>query len=86
MNNESERIAYFDGEPDAQAAAGVLRELGYTAEVHRCTDEPYAETVKKFFEGAIGNFEKNAVVTSDADPDSFQRIITEHGGRVAYGV
>jgi hypothetical protein len=80
------RIAYFDGEPDAQAAAQVLQELGFTAQVYRCTDESYTQTIRKFFDGEIGNFEKNAALTSDADAESFQTIITRHHGRVAYGI
>jgi len=48
-------VAYFDGEPDAWAAAQVLEDLGFNAEVQRCTDEPYTETVKKFF-GRNGQF------------------------------
>lgn len=79
------QIAYFDGEPDAQAAAQVLQELGFNAEVHRCTDETYAETVKKFFDGVTGNFERNAVVESDADPESFETVVMRHHGRVTEG-
>jgi hypothetical protein len=80
------RIAYFDGEPDAQAAADVLQTLGFEAVVHRCTDETYTETVRKFFEGKSGNFERNAVLESDADPESFETVIIRHHGRVARGI
>ena len=80
------RTAYFDGEPTAEAAAQVLRELGFKAVVHRCTNESYADTVKKFFRGEIGNFERNAVVESDADAVSFETVIIRHHGRVARGV
>lgn len=80
------RVAYFDGEPGADAAAQVLRELGFTAVVHRCTDESYTETVKKFFRGEIGNFEQNAAVESDADAVTFETVIYRHHGRVARGV
>jgi hypothetical protein len=79
-------IAYFDGEPDAQAAAQVIQELGFNAVVQPCTTETYGETIKKFFQGASGYFERGAVVDSDADPESFQIIITRHHGRVARGV
>jgi hypothetical protein len=86
-NDTSKLMAFFDGEPDAWAAAQVLKELGYTAEVHRCTEEPYAQTAREFFEGEIGDFEKNAIVVSDdADPEAFQSIMTRHGGRVAQGI
>lgn len=80
------RTAYFDGEPDALAAAQVLQELGFKAVVRRCTNETYTETVKKFFYGATGNFERNAVVRSDADPEAFETVIVRHHGRVARGV
>ena len=80
------RSAYFDGEPDAQAAADVLHELGFEAVVHLCTNEPYTETVLKFFEGKSGNFERNAELKSDADPESFETVITRHHGRVARGI
>jgi hypothetical protein len=85
-NVSQRRIAYFDGEPGAQAAAQVLQELGFTAVVHRCTDEPYAATIRKFFDGEIRNFEINAVVESDADPESFETVILRHHGRPARGV
>ena len=80
------RIAYFDGEPGAQAAAQVLQELGFKAVVRRCTSESYAETVEKFFDGEIRNFEINAVVESDADPETFETVILRHHGRPAQGV
>jgi hypothetical protein len=80
-------VAYFDGEPDAWAAAHVLGELGFNAEVQRCTDEPYTETVKKFFLGQTDNFEKNAALLSDdADPKSFETVVIRHHGRPAQGV
>lgn len=80
------RTAYFTAEPDAWAAAQVLHELGFNAEVQRCGTETYEETVKKFFVGEIGNYEKNAIVESDADPESFQTVIIRHHGRVAEGI
>ena len=80
------RSAYFDGEPDAQAAAQVLQDLGFRAAVHSCTDESYTDTVRKFFEGKSGNFGRNAVLRSDADPESFETVIIRHHGRVTRGI
>lgn len=80
------QTAYFDGEPEAWAAAQVLRDLGFNAEVHRVGTETYEQTVKKFFRGEIGNYETNAIVESDADPESFETVILRHYGRVAHGV
>lgn len=80
------QTAYFDGEPDAWAAAQVLHELGFKAEVHRVGTETYKETVKKFFLGETGNYETNAIVESDADPKSFETVIIRHHGRVAQGI
>lgn len=39
------RTAYFNGKPDALAAAQVLQDLGFKSVVHRCTTETYTETV-----------------------------------------
>jgi hypothetical protein len=75
--------AFFDGEPDAKAAAQVLQDLGFTAEVIRCTDEPYAETVKKFYTGEVAGDEKNALVKSDADRGAFETVILRHHGRMS---
>lgn len=80
------QTAYFDGEPDAWAAVQVLHELGFNAEVHRVGTETYEQTVKKFFQGEIGNYETNAIVESDADPESFETVIIRHHGRVAQGI
>jgi hypothetical protein len=79
-------VAYFDGEPDAWAAAQVLKDLGFKAEVQLCTDESYTETVKKFFLGETDNFEKNAALLSDADPKSFETVVIRHHGRPTEGV
>jgi hypothetical protein len=80
-------VAYFDGEPDAWAASQVLKDLGFTAEVQRLTDETYTETVKKFFLGQTDNFEKNAALLSDdADPKVFETVVIRHHGRPAQGV
>jgi len=80
------RTAYFDAEPDAWAAASVLHELGYNAEVHRVGTETYAENVKKFFEGESSGFETNAIVESDAEPEAFEQVIIRHHGRPAQGI
>ncbi len=81
------RTAYFDGEPDAWAAANALHELGYSAEVHHVGTETYKETVKKFFEGEIGEFETNAILQSDdAEPEAFEQVIIRHHGRPAIGI
>ncbi|MGZ3496905.1 MAG: hypothetical protein ACXWNK_16510 [Vulcanimicrobiaceae bacterium] len=72
--------AYFNAEPDALAAAQVLRDLGFTADVRLCGTEPYDERVKKFFEGQGSIFGTNAVVESDADAEAFATVITRHHG------
>jgi hypothetical protein len=80
-------IAYFEDEPDAEAAASMLKELGFTATVHSCTTEKYSDMVKKFFRGEIGLYEKDAVLESDdAAPDSFETIVIRHHGRPAQGI
>jgi hypothetical protein len=77
------RSAYFEDEPDAQAAAIVLRDLGFNAVVRSCTTDTYAQTVGKFFRGEIGNWENNAVLSSDdASYNSFETAIIRHRGRV----
>ena len=80
------RTAFFDAEPDAWAAANALRELGYNAEIHRVGTESYKENVKKFFEGESGEFETNAILESDAEPQAFEEVIIRHHGRPAQGV
>jgi hypothetical protein len=61
--------AYFEDEPDAEAAAGVLQDLSYA--------------IAKFYRGEIGDNENNAVLLSDEAPyDSFTTVVTRHGGRV----
>ena len=77
------RVAYFEDEPDAEAAASMLRELGFTATVHSCTSETYSDMLKKFFRGEIGLYEKDAVLESDAAADSFETIVVRHHGRPA---
>jgi hypothetical protein len=77
------RSAYFEDEPDAEAAAIVLRDLGFNAVVRSCTTETFAQTIGKFFRGEIGNWENNAVLESDNAPyQSFEIAIIRHGGRV----
>lgn len=76
-------IAAFESEPQASAAATVLRELGYNAEVVVRGANTFQARTHDFFEGKPPPFEPHAVlVSSDADPDRFLRAVQRHYGIV----
>lgn len=80
-------LAYFDGAPDAQAAADALRDLGYDATVLNANEKEYAEDVKRFIRGEVDGFEPKVVLRSeDADEDAFETVVRRHYGRVETGI
>jgi hypothetical protein len=75
--------AVFESEPQAAAAATVLRELGFHSEVFTRDANAYEERAREFIAGNPPPFEPNAVlVSSDADEDRFVRTVQRHYGVV----
>jgi len=79
------QLAYFDGEPDATAAASALRDLGFDADVLNADEKQYAEDVKRFIRGEVDGFEPKVILRSDADEDTFETVVRRHYGRVETG-
>lgn len=74
-------IAAFEDEPQAGAAASALRDLGFTVEVTtRNSGDTYDERTRALIAGHPPPFEMHALLSSDADVDSFARIVQRHHG------
>jgi hypothetical protein len=81
------RSAAFESEPQASAAAGVLRELGFHADVYVRGANDFDERARSFLSGNPVPFETNAVLVSDdADQERFLRTVQRHYGIVSPGV
>jgi len=80
------QLAYFDGEPDASAAASALQDLGFDADVMNANAQEYADDVKRFIQGEVDGFEPKVILRSDADEDTFETIVRRHYGRVETGI
>ncbi|HEY3675513.1 MAG TPA: hypothetical protein VGK84_05935 [Candidatus Tumulicola sp.] len=76
--------AVFEHEPDAEAAAIVLRNDGFDAKVtlKNQSGENYDDRMRDFFSGREHPFEVHAVLTSDARSDEFAREVIAHHGHV----
>jgi hypothetical protein len=78
--------AAFESEPQAEAAAGVLREMGYESRVVVRTsgeDGDFAKRTTEFFAGKFAPFEPHALVISDdAEAEPFTRTVQRHYGIV----
>jgi hypothetical protein len=74
--------AAFEHEPDAESAAGVLRDLGFSARLVERSDESYDDRMRAFFSGRERPFEVHAVLVSDAGIDTFEREVASHHGHV----
>jgi len=73
--------AAFESEPQADAAATALRELGFNAEVLVRAGPDFDERTREFFAGNTPPFEAHAVLHStDADDERFARIAQRHYG------
>lgn len=79
------QLAYFDGEPDASAAASALQDLGFDADVLNANEQQYADDVKRFIMGEVDGFEPKVILRSDADEDTFETVVRRHYGRVETG-
>lgn len=78
-------VAVFENEPDAEATAVTLRELGFKTEVILPASNTFDERTKDFFQGKEAPFQPHAVVTSDADSERFVRTVQRHYGTVIGG-
>ncbi len=75
--------AVFESEPQASAAAIVLRELGFDSEVVVPGANTYEERARAFFAGNPAPFEPHALLVSDdADDERFLRTVQRHYGIV----
>jgi hypothetical protein len=75
--------AAFESEPQASAAAIVLRELGFSSDVYVRGAADFEERTRDFFSGNPPPFAPNAIlISSDADPDRFLRTVQRHYGIV----
>jgi hypothetical protein len=75
--------AAFESEPQASAAATVLKELGFNSEVFVRGANDFDERTRSFLSGNAPPFETNAVlVSSDADDERFLRTVQRHYGIV----
>lgn len=75
--------AAFESEPQASAAAIVLRELGFNADVYVRDGDDFEERAREFFAGNPPAFEPRAILVSDdVDPDRFIRTVQRHYGVV----
>ncbi|HTU82562.1 MAG TPA: hypothetical protein VMF61_10555 [Candidatus Acidoferrales bacterium] len=79
---EGMRVAAFEDEPDAQATAILLRELGFTARVVEKGGNSYDERMRAFLSGRTVDFEIHAFLLSDADEERFRREVQVHHGSV----
>ena len=76
-------IAAFESEPQASAAATVLRELGFDSQVVVRGADTFEERTRSFFEGRPPPFEPHALLVSEeADGDRFLRTVQRHYGVV----
>lgn len=77
------RAAVFESEPQASAAATVLRELGFNSEVIVHGANTFEERTRDFLSGKPTPFEPRALLLSgDADDDRFVRTVQRHYGVV----
>lgn len=75
--------AAFESEPQASAAATVLRELGFNSDVYVRGANNFEERARDFFAGNPQPFEANAILVSDdADQERFIRTVQRHYGAV----
>ncbi len=76
-------LAAFESEPQASAAATVLRELGFDSEVVLRGSNTFEARTHDFFEGKTPPFEPHALLVSqDADEERFLRTVQRHYGIV----
>ena len=75
--------AVFESEPQASAAAIVLRELGFQAQVVVPGGNDFEERARAFLSGNPAPFQANALLRSDdADSERFLRTVQRHYGMV----
>lgn len=75
--------AAFESEPQAAAAATILRELGFNADVYVRDGENFEARTREFFGGNPPAFEPEAIlVSADVDRDRFVRTVQRHYGVV----
>lgn len=75
--------AVFESEPQASAAATVLRDLGFTSEVFIRGANNFEERARAFFAGNPPPFEAKAILVShDVDEERFVRTVQRHYGVV----
>jgi hypothetical protein len=80
------RIAAFENEPEAAAAATILRERGYDSKVVVRNEKSYEQTLKQFFAGQPRTYEPHAFVISEsAEFEPFRRAANRHYGFVIRG-
>ena len=80
------RAAVFESEPQASAAAVVLRELGFDSEVIVQGANTFEERARDFLSGKPAPFEPRAILLSgDADDERFIRTVQRHYGIVLGG-
>ena len=80
------RIAAFENEPEAEAAAIMLRERGYDSTVVKQSDRSYEERVADYFRGKPRTYQPNALVISEtADFEPFANAAQKHYGFVIRG-
>lgn len=76
-------IAAFESEPQASAAATVLRELGFDSDVIVRGANTFEERTRDFFGGKSPPFEPHALLISEeADDETFSRTVQRHYGSV----
>ena len=77
---EAMLAALFENEPQASAAATVLRELGFDSEVIlRGANTFFEERTRDFFTGKPPSFEPHALLLSaNADDERFARTVQRH--------
>ena len=74
-------VAAVESEPQASAAAVVLRELGFDSEVILRGANTFDERTKDFFGGKSAPFEPHAIlISNDADEERFLRTVQRHYG------
>ena len=75
--------AVFESEPQASAAATVLRELGFDSQVVVPGANTFDERARAFFTGNAAPFEAHALLlSSNADDERFLRTVQRHYGIV----
>ena len=80
------RIAAFENEPEAEAAAVMLKERGYDSRVVTRDDEAYEEQLRDFFKGRERTYEPHAFVIADeVEYEPFMRAAQRHYGFVIRG-